>query len=339
MTIATKTIGLLTGVMLGAAGSASAEELTLRAADSLPVGHYMSEALIKPFMAEIEKKSGGSVKFQYFPAQQLGKAVDMLSLTQSGVTDIGYVGPAYTPDKMPLSSVAELPEDFKDACEGTAAMWELSKAGGALDVAEFAPNGVRVLMLLVLPPFRNFVNKDIKDLSSLQGVKIALAGSLKEKTVAKMGAIPLQMPAPELREALTRGTIDGVSLPNASILVYDLASSLKSTTDVKGSGSGLITFMISVDKFNSLAPDVQQLLTETGREVTFAGCKQVDEGDIAARKKLEGLGIKFVTLSDEEDKKVKGMFASVGDEWANDMDAMGLPASDILKQFRGALGR
>lgn len=339
MNLTTKAAGLLAGIALVATNTASAQELTLRAADSLPVGHYMSESLIKPFMAEVEERSGGKITFEYFPAQQLGKAVDMLSLTQSGVADIGYVGPAYTPDKMPLSSVAELPEEFTSACEGTTALWELSKEGGALDVAEFAPNGVRVLMLLVLPPFRNFVSKEIEDLSSLEGLKISIAGSLRQKTVSNMGVVPLQMPAPELREALTRGTIDGVSLPNASILVYDLASAIKSTTDAKGSGSGLITFMISVDKFNSLSPEVQEMLTEVGREVTFSGCKEVDVLDVEARQKLEELGIKFVRFNAEDEAKVQNIFASVGDEWATEMDAQGLPASDILKQFRDILGR
>lgn len=40
----------------------------------------------------------------------MGKAKDLLSLTQSGVLDIGYVGPSYVSDKLPLFSVGELPE-------------------------------------------------------------------------------------------------------------------------------------------------------------------------------------------------------------------------------------
>jgi hypothetical protein len=45
----------------------------------------------------------------HYPAQQLGKATDMLKLTQTGVADIGYVAPAYASDKMPVSEVAILP--------------------------------------------------------------------------------------------------------------------------------------------------------------------------------------------------------------------------------------
>ena len=131
---------------------ASAQSIELRAADSFPTGHYIANNLAKAFMVSVGEKTAGKVTFKYFPAQQLGKAADLLSLTQSGVTDIGYVGPSYVSDKMPLSSVGQLPEAFNTACEGTKAYWEIAKPGGILDKAEFAPNGIRLLMAMVLPP-------------------------------------------------------------------------------------------------------------------------------------------------------------------------------------------
>ena len=70
----------------------AAQEIELRAADSLPTGHYIAKALIEPFMERVSERTG-KTEFAYFPAQQLGKAKDLLSLTQTGVTDIGYVGP------------------------------------------------------------------------------------------------------------------------------------------------------------------------------------------------------------------------------------------------------
>ncbi len=106
-------IGIATALVLGTFATvpaASAQEITLRAADSFPSGHYIGANLIQVFMDTVSEKTGGKVAFEYFPAQQLGKSADMLSLTQSGVTDIGYVGPSYVSDKMPLSSVGELPE-------------------------------------------------------------------------------------------------------------------------------------------------------------------------------------------------------------------------------------
>jgi TRAP-type C4-dicarboxylate transport system substrate-binding protein len=77
-------------------------------------------------MAESTRLSGGAVEFEYYPGEQLGKANDILSLTQTGVIDVGYVATSYISEKLPLSSVAELPGSVKTACEGTRAYWALA---------------------------------------------------------------------------------------------------------------------------------------------------------------------------------------------------------------------
>jgi TRAP-type C4-dicarboxylate transport system substrate-binding protein len=134
------------------AGVAKSETLTLRVADSFPVGHYVAEYATKYWMREVERLSEKGVVFEYYPAEQLGKAKDMLSLVQSGVADIGYIAPSYITDKLPLSAVAELPLNFSSSCAGTKAFWKLAQSGGELSTRELKPLGVRTLFVLVLPP-------------------------------------------------------------------------------------------------------------------------------------------------------------------------------------------
>ena len=105
--------------LLGGAAVAQDKTISLRVADSFPAGHFIPATATIPWMDEVTKKTNGRVKFEYFPAQQLGKAPDLLNLTQTGVADIGYVGMSYVSDKMPLSSVAQLPGAFTTACQGT----------------------------------------------------------------------------------------------------------------------------------------------------------------------------------------------------------------------------
>lgn len=96
----------------------AAEPVKLRVADSFPKGHYLVKLILEPWMAEVTKRTNGAVTFEHYPAQQLGKAADMLKLTQTGVADIGYVAPAYVSDKMPVSEVAMLPGAFEHSCQG-----------------------------------------------------------------------------------------------------------------------------------------------------------------------------------------------------------------------------
>src|SRR3546814_15328129 len=85
----------------------------------------------------------------------------MLTLTQTGVADVGYVVPSYVSEKMPLSAVAELPGGFSTGCEGTLAYYRLSTGNGILAQREFAANNVRMIFTLVLPPYQLFTSKEI----------------------------------------------------------------------------------------------------------------------------------------------------------------------------------
>lgn len=331
-------LGLIAGLMLSvSAGAAVAKDVSLRVADSLPVGHYIAENLLKPFLADVEKSTDGAVGFDYFPAQQLGKAKDMLSLTQTGVADIGYIGASYLADKLPLSSVAQLPGTFNSACEGTMAYWEIAKPGGVLDQAEYAPEGVRALMALALPPYQLFSAKEISGVDSFQGQKIRTSGGSQALAMTKLGSVPVQMSAPEAREALSRGTVDGIVFPYGSVMPYDLAPHLKTATQGLNLGSFVLSYMISQEKYDSLSPELQKTLTEAGERATKHACAVIDGMVGSDKQKIADAGVTFVTLPDADVAKIRETLKSVGDEWAADLDGRGRPATEVMKAFMAAL--
>ena len=119
----------------------AADPITLRVADSFPKGHYLVKLVLEPWMEEVKKRTNNAVAFEHYPAQQLGKAADMLKLTQTGVADIGYVAPAYVSDKMPVSEVAMLPGAFEHSCQGTLAYWKLAR-NGVIAEQDYAGNHI-----------------------------------------------------------------------------------------------------------------------------------------------------------------------------------------------------
>src|SRR4051794_14791094 len=119
---AARRILLICGILIASTALArAADPITLRVADSFPKGHFIVKLILEPWMEEVKKRTNGAVAFEHYPAQQLGKAADMLKLTQTGVADIGYVAPGYVSDKMPVSEVAMLPGGFAHSCQGTLA--------------------------------------------------------------------------------------------------------------------------------------------------------------------------------------------------------------------------
>ncbi|MEX2519535.1 MAG: TRAP transporter substrate-binding protein DctP [Paracoccaceae bacterium] len=333
MTSTTRLTAALSALLIATPAAAD----TLRVADSFPVGHYIAENLLRPFMTEVTEATG--TDFEYFPAQQLGKAKDMLNLTLTGVADIGYVVPSYVSDKLPLSSVGELPEAFSTSCEGSLAFYEIGRPGGPLDKAELAPNGVRLLSVLIPAPYQLFSAQEITGLESIEGMKIRSTGGAKEIAINKLGGVPVQMAAPEAREALSRGTVDAIVFPNPSILPYDLTPHLKSATEGANFGSAVLTYMISEKKWNELPADVQAAMDEASMIATRTGCEAADRLSAEDAKTIAGEGVDYVTLPEADGKKLESLMSEVSAEWAAEQDGYGRSGTGTLNAFREALAK
>lgn len=325
-------------VALLAGQAQAADPIKLRVADSFPSGHYIGEKITKVWLAELTKRSNGAVTFEYYPGEQLGKVKDMLTLTQSGVTDIGYVPPSFVTDKMPLSAVAELPASFTESCQGTMAYFKLAREGGILDKREFQPTGIRLLYTIVLPPYQVFLGKKkIENLKTIEGLKIRSSGGAKELAVRKLGAVPISMSTPEVYEALSRGTIDGMLFPFSSIYSYDLQGLLKSTTVGENFGSFVVNYVISERKWKTLSADVRKLFDSMAEETSRRACAISQAGELADQERLGKAGVELITLSAADKATVRQHMSGVNVEWAQGLDKRGKPGTEVLKAFEEAL--
>ena len=329
-------IAILFAAMIGIQGHSQEK---LRVADALPVGHYISEYAAKFWMQEVTSRTNGSVQFEYYPGEQLGKAKDMLSLAQSGVADIAYVATSYISDKLPLSSVAELPGSFSTSCEGTLAYWKLAIGDGIIAKRDFEPNGVRVLFALSLPPYQLLTAKRKFDsISSAKGLKIRIpGGAALDAMVGALKAVPVRISSPELHESLSRGTIDGLLFPYGSSITYDLVSLLKYSTIGENFGSAVIVYLISDARWKKLTPDTQRAMTEAGEAATRRGCSMMDKDVDSDAVKLRKGGLELLALQPTMRAELAKINAAVSQEWAESLDKRGKPGSEVLKAYRAGL--
>ena len=315
----------------------SQEKLTLRVADVYPAGHFVAESLTKPWMDEVTRATGGQVTFQYYPAEQLGKGKDLLALTLSGVADVGLVIPAFVSDKLPLSAVAELPGGFATGCSGTDAFAALAKPGGFLAEKDFGPNGVTVIFSTVLPPYGIFSRLPLSSLKAFEGQKIYSTGGAKDITVRKLGAIPTRMSTTEVFESMTRGTIDGGLMSYSTALAYNLQNLVKAGTLGENFGSGVITYVMSNSRLAQLPAKTREALVEAGVHMTKKACEAIDASVMRDIERLRQAGVAVQPLPEADRAEVAKLMASVGQEWAADLDKRGKPGTPALAAFREAL--
>ena len=330
-------IAVAAGLGLGTAALAQTAT-KIKIADSFPVGHYLPKYITTPMMERLKANPAAKgIEFEYYPAEQMGKAKDFLSLVQSGVVDIAYVAPGFVSDKMPLSVVSELPLDFSGSCQGTMAYWNLAKPGGLLDKKEFAPNGIRLLFTIVLPPYQIITRKPFTNLKEVEGMKIRASGSAKELVLKKLKAIPVLMPTPDVYESLSRGTIDGVLFPFNSLAPYEIHKLSKTGTIGENFGTFVANWVISEKRFQSLPPAVQQDLTAMGEQLTKAACTQVEKDEAGDIEKVKAAGVKLTPLSAADKATVATVMADVAKDWADTLDKRGKSGTEVLNAFKAGL--
>jgi len=333
---------LLLVAALSTAGASTAlaqsGNIVLRLADYLPPAHVIRENLTKPYMAAVTKATNGRVTFQDFPGEQLGKAQDMLTLTLSGVADIGYVVPTLISDKMPLAGVGDLPGAFKTSCEGSLAYLKLTKDGGFLEKAEYTPTGIKLLAVLFLPPYQLVLgsSKPFASLADISGLKVRTAGGSVDLAVRSLGAVPVRMSAPAVHESMMRGTIDGVLFSYQSVVSYDLTSMVKSGLLGENFGTPVATYSISLNKWKQLPPDVQKVLETEGENITRKACEIFAQEELKAQEKIRATGAKLITFNEADQKKLAETFATVRSEWSKEMERRGKPGAEALKAFDAA---
>lgn len=336
----TSRVALAAALALGGAQALAQDKVQLKFADWMPTSHYTVKQAAHPFMDKVKELTKGRVEFQYFPAEQLGKAKDLLTLLQSGAADIVNISPAYISDKLPLSSVAELPAMFDTACQGSNAYATLVKEGGILASQEFKPYGARVLVSVAYAPYKVVTtHRKVETVKDFAGLKLRTAGGAMDMTSTRLGAIPVRMPGPDILTSMTRGTLDGSLVPLQSVKVFDIQTAAKNMTTDVSLGSFITVYAISDRAWNRLPADVRTALTEAGAHATQTHCAYVDTQEPKVIAELEKDGVKSSTMAPGQLKALNEQLADVASDWAAALDKRSRPGSAVLTDFRKAVSK
>jgi TRAP-type C4-dicarboxylate transport system substrate-binding protein len=216
--------------------------------------------------------------------------------------------------------------------------------GGVLSRADFAPDGLRPLVVGVVTGYEVMTGggRRVTDPADVAGTQLRSSGGTIDRTVQDLGASPVAMPVTELYEAIARGTVDGTVLGPLSALPYRLDEAATNSTLGAQLGSFTITYSIAERVWDRLPPDLQGVLTQAGLDTTRHLCAAVAAYDARALDELTAGGMEFHELTPDELRRWREAVAPVREEWVADMERMGLPGraalDDLLASQRAVAG-
>jgi len=295
----------------------------------------------KPWMEKVEKESGGRIKFEAYPAMQLGGTpVQLYDQARDGVVDIVWTLPGNTAGRFPRVEVFELPFVMTNAEATSKAYWEYIQTMAADEFKE-----TQVLALHVHGPgMFHTVNKQIRTPADLRGMKVRGPTRQITKMLGAVGATPVGMPLPQIPDALSKGTIDGCVIPwevVPSVKVHELT---KFHTEFPANGPAFYTttFVMAMNKpkYDGLPADLKRIIDANSGLATSAWLGKTQQGnDPNGRKAAVDRSNSIVTLSTAEAQEFIKLSAQIDEEWVADMNKRNFDGKKLLETARSLIAK
>lgn len=251
------------------------------------------------FKEEVERLSGGSVTIDLQASGVLGSENDVLDAMLGGAGTIqmsrisAFALTSYGGKK---SSLLSIPYTWENRDH----WWAFAESDLAQEfLQEPSENGSGIRGLFYGEEgFRHFFsNKELKDMSSLQGMKIRVSNDpIMNGMVEGLGASPTVVAFGELYSALQTGVVDAAEQPIAnykSNAFPEVANNLI----LDGHTLGAVQVVITDEAWDSLTPAQQEAMTEAGK-IASAHCKAISaeaEAEVLEALKAEGCNVTEVS--------------------------------------------
>ena len=340
MTISRKSFLKLVGaaaLAVGIGSAAQAQEVTLSLHQFLPAQANVPKLVLDVWADNVEAASNGRIEIDRYPSMQLGgRPPELMDQAIDGVADIVWTVVGYTPGRYPSTEVFELPFMMTNARAMSSAYWQMYEKH--MKDTEF--KDVHILGTWVHGPGMIHVNKEVKTPADMEGLKIRGGSRTVNALLAKMGATPVGMPVPAVPEGLSKGVIDGTTIPWEVTGALKIPELVNNHTEFEGHALYVLTFVLAMnkDRYEGLPADLQKVIDDnSGLEFSiFAGGTQAD-ADGPARQAAVDRGNNIVTVSGSELDAWRAVSQPIFAEWVADMESKGIDGQALIDEARALM--
>ncbi len=286
---------------------------------------------VKKFAELLAAKSGGKLKVNEFPSNQLGNELQQQSALQGGVQEM--TAPS-------TSSLAGIVKEF-GLIDFPFALASFEQADALLDgpfgqalIARLPEKGLIALGYWDLG-FRNVTNsrRPINRPEDLEGIKIrVIPNPVFLETFKAFKANPVPMPFAELYGALEAKAVDGQENPFAVILsnkMFEVQKYVSATNHVYGTN----IILVSKRFWDKLSPAEQKMMQDAANEAKRYQRQVSRDAAQKAVAELKAKGMQYNELAAAEQARMRQIAKPVIDKFAASYDAT------LVKLYNDELAR
>ncbi len=302
-----------------------AEPVKLTYSNFFPPTHIQSK-LAEEWCREVEKRTDGKVKVEYYAGQTLTKAKVVYDGVVQGISDIGLSVLAYTRGRFPVMSAVDLPLGYTSGVSATRVV------NATYD--KFQPKELSDTKVMYLhahgPGLIHTTKKAVKTIADMKGLKFRGHGT-SAQVVKALGGTPVPKPMPETYQMMQKGVVDGAVYPWEANKGWKLGEVAKySTANFSSAYTTSFFVVMNKDKWNALPADVQKVIEEINAEWIVKHGKAWDDSDALGLAFLKEQGGQVIEQDAKEAAKWKEAVAPIVSDYVQVLDKKKFNGKEIV---------
>lgn len=271
-------------VALGAALGAHAQQTrVLKLSHQFPASSGESgdfrDQLARKFAAEVESRSGGTLKVEIYPGSSLMKTKSQFGALRKGILDLSVLPLAYGGGEVPEVTLTLMPALVQSYEQGL--RWKTAPIGAELEKILEA-KGIKILAWVWQAGGIASRGKPIVTPEDAKGLKIRGGDKTMDLMLQGAGGSATNLPSSEIYSAMSTGVLDAALTSSTSLISYRLHETAKSVTTARNKSFWFMfePLLISKASWDRLTPAQQKIVAEVGASLepfAMAGAKADDE--------------------------------------------------------------
>ncbi|MCF3595355.1 TRAP transporter substrate-binding protein [Rhodobacteraceae bacterium LMO-12] len=317
--------------------AAMAQEVTLKMHQFLPPQANVPKLVLDVWADKVEKDSEGRIKIDRFGAMALGgKPPELIDQAIDGAVDIVWSVNGFTPGRFPRTEVFELPFMVSDARAASSAYWQMFEEH--MKDTDF--KDLKILGAWVHGPGMLHTKEPVAKPSDLNGMKIRGGSRLVNQLLETLGATPIGMPVTAVPEGLSKGVLDGTTIPWEVTAALKVSELVGNHTEFDGAAIYDMTFVMAMNKakYESLPDDLKKVIDDnSGLEFSIFAGGVMQDMDAPARKIAVDRGNNIVTVTAEDAKEWDAIAKPIYDQWIADVADKGIDGQAMIDEARALM--
>lgn len=255
-------------------GAVLAQTKTIKISHQFPGGTIdegdFRDRLVRKFAAEVEKKSGGALKFEIYPAASLMKPVPQYKALSTGALDMSLYPLAYAGGEFPEANLTLMPAVITSYEQGL--RWKDAPIGKEL-VRLLDERGVKIVTWVWQAGGIASKSKPLVTPDDAKGMKVRGGSREIDLMIKAAGGAVTNVPSNEIYSAMQSGVLDAAITSSTSLISFRLHETSSFLTAGRKHSFWFMfePLLMSKKAYDALTPAQQKLVMEVGASLEKFG--------------------------------------------------------------------